>query len=75
VERGKKPQPKPGKQASALGSVCLCCGRGEDLTVDHIIPPIRGGSSHPDNLQVLCRGCNAAKRQQIVDYRQLRLLV
>ncbi len=31
------------------------------LTVDHIIPRIRGGSSSDDNLVTSCRSCNAAK--------------
>ena len=26
--------------------------------VDHILPRTRGGTDHPDNLQLLCSGCN-----------------
>lgn len=33
-----------------------------DLTADHVVPKARGGTDHPSNLQVLCRGCNSRKR-------------
>lgn len=32
-----------------------------DLTGDHITPLARGGTNQPDNIQVLCRACNARK--------------
>lgn len=32
-----------------------------DLTGDHIVPKDRGGSDDPDNIQILCRGCNTRK--------------
>lgn len=31
------------------------------LEIDHIIPECNGGSSEPENLQLLCRGCNRRK--------------
>lgn len=31
------------------------------LSIDHIIPRCRGGSSDDSNLQVLCTPCNSAK--------------
>jgi HNH endonuclease len=40
---------------------CVECGSTEKLTVDHIIPRVRGGKSAPDNLQTMCRWCNHAK--------------
>jgi 5-methylcytosine-specific restriction endonuclease McrA len=45
--------------------VCASCGAGEDLTVDHIVPLLRGGSSDPSNLQTLCRTCNGIKSGRI----------
>lgn len=40
---------------------CRSCGSNLYPEIDHIIPLSRGGTNHPDNLQVLCRGCNAQK--------------
>ena len=38
---------------------------GQPLTVEHIIPLARGGSSHEDNLWLSCRRCNEQKDIQI----------
>lgn len=40
---------------------CQYCWIHEDLTIDHIVPISKGGKSIEDNLQVLCRSCNASK--------------
>jgi 5-methylcytosine-specific restriction endonuclease McrA len=48
---------------------CLRCGAASDLTCDHVVPVSRGGRSDIDNLQLLCRSCNASKRDKIIDYR------
>ncbi len=32
-----------------------------NFTVDHIIPRSRGGTDHPENLQLLCAACNSLK--------------
>ena len=31
------------------------------MDVDHLLPRSRGGTDHPDNLQLLCSGCNRSK--------------
>lgn len=31
------------------------------MDVDHILPRSRGGTDHPDNLQLPCSGCNRSK--------------
>ena len=54
------------------GRKCLCCGRPEGavtLSIDHIIPLNHGGTNDQENLQVLCVGCNAFKRDKEHDYR------
>lgn len=40
---------------------CVMCGGDENLEIDHVIPRSRGGTNKVDNLQWLCRPCNAAK--------------
>lgn len=44
------------------GNSCVYCGSGDDLTIDHKTPELRGGDNSEDNLQTACRQCNAAKR-------------
>jgi len=43
---------------------CVLCGLGTQetiLTIDHIIPVLRGGTNEIRNLRVLCRDCNTGK--------------
>lgn len=44
---------------------CQYCGSQENPVIDHIFPFSRGGSNEADNLQVLCRDCNAKKSDSI----------
>ena len=44
--------------------VCVGCDTHFPFRVmdaDHILPRSRGGTDHPDNLQLLCSGCNRSK--------------
>lgn len=47
------------------GWVCLHCGSPDDLTLDHVIPWSVGGSDETNNLQTLCRSCNARKGARV----------
>lgn len=53
----------------SYGGKCLRCGSTENITVDHVIPISRGGKNTIDNLQPLCRHCNAVKGTKTHDYR------
>ena len=58
------------KAKNAKGEyVCAECGRTERtrrfFQVDHIVPINKGGKSVPENLQILCRSCNARKSDKL----------
>ena len=40
---------------------CRYCGETEDLTCDHIVPLVRGGTNDDENLAAACRRCNSSK--------------
>ena len=44
------------------GYSCVYCGSEADLTIDHRMPEMRGGTHDIENLQTTCRRCNASKR-------------
>ena len=44
--------------------VCVGCNTHfpfRVMDVDHVLPRSKGGTDHPDNLQLLCSGCNRSK--------------
>ena len=52
------------KQKLARG-ICHYCGRRfppEQLTMDHIVPIIRGGRSTKNNVAAVCKECNTNKK-------------
>ena len=44
-----------------------------NFTIDHIVPQSRGGTDHPDNLQLLCGACNSLKGDRPQEYLIARL--
>lgn len=50
-------------------STCYLCGKllmPKHITLDHVVPLVRGGSHIPDNLRVACRSCNSRKRESLL---------
>ena len=43
------------------GFECQYCGSERDLTLDHVMPRSRGGTSNWRNLVTACKPCNARK--------------
>jgi hypothetical protein len=43
------------------GGRCRHCGAQAELQFDHVIPVTMGGSSNPENPQILCGSCNRRK--------------
>ena len=55
------------KRKRAAG-VCHYCGQRvppQELTMDHLVPLIRGGRSTKGNLVPACKACNTAKRHSL----------
>lgn len=46
---------------------CMYCGNIENLVIDHIHPPSRGGDSSLENLTRCCVGCNSMKSCMTID--------
>ncbi len=40
---------------------CCYCGATVALTIDHLIPKIKGGPDYADNLVWACKACNSSK--------------
>ena len=43
------------------GFACQYCGKGEDLTFDHVIPRSKGGRTTWENIVAACAPCNLLK--------------
>jgi len=43
------------------GNECLYCGSRGDLTLDHVMPKSRGGTTTWSNLVTACKRCNSIK--------------
>lgn len=61
---GRIPDQLRAEILSRDGFKCLDCGSDDHLQMDHIIPVSKGGPTTAENLQTLCRPCNARKRDR-----------
>jgi 5-methylcytosine-specific restriction endonuclease McrA len=49
--------------------ICHYCGKTfppRELTMDHLVPLVRGGRSTKGNLVPACKDCNTKKKHQLV---------
>lgn len=44
------------------GGQCVYCGATEEISIDHLIPRIKGGGDDGANLAPACRRCNSSKQ-------------
>lgn len=73
VKENPPPRDPPSYRKKAIGGTlrtrvferdgyrCKTCGGWQELCADHIIPELLGGETTYENLQTLCRSCNAKK--------------
>ncbi|MBK9314736.1 MAG: HNH endonuclease [Acidobacteria bacterium] len=58
-------------------NTCQYCGRvfaQSELTLDHVVPKSRGGTSNWDNLVAACKKCNNRKGSDMPDEAGMKLL-
>ncbi|MEO0139577.1 MAG: HNH endonuclease [candidate division WOR-3 bacterium] len=53
---------------------CQYCGSDKDLTIDHIIPKVRGGNDTWTNLVCACKKCNNRKGNLTPEEAGMKLL-
>ena len=46
---------------------CTYCGSKDDLTCDHVLALIRGGTNDENNLTTACRSCNSSKGDRLLE--------
>ena len=49
------------KTKIAHATTCCYCGREAKLSLDHLIPRLKGGPNAADNITYACRSCNSSK--------------
>ncbi len=50
------------------GRACRYCGATDrPLSIDHVVPLIRGGGYEPENLVVACQNCNSRKGSKLIE--------
>lgn len=50
-----------------LDSPCMYCGSTDEITIEHIVPLMRGGQHSIINLGPACRSCNCSKQSKTLD--------
>jgi 5-methylcytosine-specific restriction endonuclease McrA len=67
-EKARQIRKKQWWQNELNKGVCYYCGKTfpkSELTMDHIVPIIRGGKSTKGNIVVACKNCNNKKKYML----------
>jgi 5-methylcytosine-specific restriction endonuclease McrA len=59
---------------TAADHKCVACHREVRLTMDHVVPLVKGGPHTIENIQPLCHSCNSRKNVKDHDYRTPEML-
>ena len=75
LPRYNSPENRKRLYGEQAGNCAGCADHFEarHLEVDHIIARRKGGTDHPDNLQLLCGNCNRIKGQRGMEYLLVKL--
>lgn len=49
------------------GNACCYCGNTKNLSLDHVIPKVKGGNDTKSNLVCACTSCNRDKAHSIME--------
>lgn len=52
----------------AQGKRCAYCGTTKSISIDHIIPLVKGGAHTITNIQILCLSCNSKKCDKLPEF-------
>lgn len=66
--RARELRRSPWWQRRRASGVCHYCGRkvgAAALTMDHVVPLVRGGRSNKGNIVAACKDCNTAKQHRL----------
>lgn len=55
------------------GYVCQYCGNSGQLTIDHVVPRVRGGRHTWDNVVACCIPCNRKKADMTLEHSGMKL--
>ena len=67
-QKAAKLRRSPWWQRKRAAGICRHCGKrfaAKDLTMDHLVPVIRGGKSTKGNLVPSCKGCNTERKYRL----------